>query len=111
MVLRYASQDVRADRQIVMEAVRSNGLSLEFASGDLRGEQRVATEAVRQNGLSLQFASVWLRAEPDVPLEAMAQLGITPNDLLDYRRIVLEAEQRESKVFQLATFIDVLDWD
>lgn len=45
------------DRDVVLSAVRQNGLALENASENLREDDSVLREALQQNGLSLAFAS------------------------------------------------------
>ena len=73
--LQFASEELRADRAVVLQAVRQNGLALQFASDELRADRDVVLVAVRQNGSALQFASDELRADRDVALVAVRQNG------------------------------------
>ena len=52
-----------ADRKFVLAAVsaRQNGRALEFASEDLRADRDVVLAAVRQNAYALKYASERLR--------------------------------------------------
>ena len=98
--LRYASKDLRADREVVLTAVRQNGLALEFANDDLRADREVVLAAVQQAGLALQFADetllqdeqfvaeladvcplgiVW-RYKPQVTLEETARRAMRSKD-------------------------------
>ena len=75
--LRDASDVLRADREVVLAAVRQNGLALQFARHKLRTTDRdVVLAAVRQNGLALQFVDAGLNFDRDgVALEAVQRTG------------------------------------
>eukprot|EP00413_Alexandrium_margalefii_P049239 CAMPEP_0204609338 /NCGR_PEP_ID=MMETSP0661-20131031/60854_1 /ASSEMBLY_ACC=CAM_ASM_000606 /TAXON_ID=109239 /ORGANISM="Alexandrium margalefi, Strain AMGDE01CS-322" /LENGTH=281 /DNA_ID=CAMNT_0051620991 /DNA_START=85 /DNA_END=930 /DNA_ORIENTATION=+ len=73
--LEYASDDLRADRDVVLAAVTQNGLALEHASDDLRADRDVVLAAVAQHGLALHYASGDLRGDRDVVLAAVAKHG------------------------------------
>lgn len=49
--LEYASEALKADREVVMEAVQQNGDALKYASNELRVDREVVMESVR----ALQF--------------------------------------------------------
>ena len=95
LAIAYASPGLQADREIVLEAVRQNGDALQYASTELWADREVLLEAVRQNGDALQYASTELQADREVLLEAVRQNG----DALRYasaelwadREVVLEA--------------------
>ena len=71
--LAYASQCLRNDREIVLEAVmcghrdddESSG-PLEFASEDLRNDQDIVLEAVKGSEYALQFASEDLQNDREI---------------------------------------------
>ena len=73
--LEYASKELRADREIVLAAVKRNGWALRFASKELRADRQFVLAAVKAGGDALQFASVELRADREVVLAAVAQRG------------------------------------
>ena len=54
-LLKFASEEFREDREIVMAAVMQNGLSLEYASEELREDREIVMAAVTQNGLALNY--------------------------------------------------------
>ena len=56
---------------MVLEAVKNNGFSLRFASYELRNDKEVVLEAVKNVGFALQFASETLRNDREVVLEAV----------------------------------------
>ena len=95
LAIAYASPGLQADREIVLEAVRQNGDALQYASRELWADREVLLEAVRQNGDALRYASAELQADREVLLEAVRQNG----DALRYasaelwadREVVLEA--------------------
>lgn len=103
MALRYASQDLRADRNLVEEAVRRNGGdALQYATEELRNEPKLVMQALEapkgsskalafsaklaadrtfvlqvleKDGLSLQYVAPSLKADPSVVLVALQQNG------------------------------------
>merc|ERR1711988_1140776 len=71
--LQYASMDSRADRDLVMLAVGSNGLALQFAHMDLRADRELVMRAVRCHGLALEFAHVSLQVDDEIAELAVRQ--------------------------------------
>jgi uncharacterized protein YoaH (UPF0181 family) len=59
--LKYASDELRADKKVVLAAVMQNGEALKYASDELRADKKVVLAAVMQNGEALKYASVDLR--------------------------------------------------
>ena len=57
----HASEKLRGNRDLVLEAVRNNGLSLAHVSVKLRGNYDIVLESVKNNGLSLTNDSEKLR--------------------------------------------------
>ena len=49
----YEIQELKKDKDDVMQAVAQNGLSLQFASKELQNDKDVVIKAVAQNGGSL----------------------------------------------------------
>ena len=79
----------RVDRDIVLYAVRQNGLALQYAflglrrrpedfsvEEDLRDDRKVVLAAVRQNGLALEIANNKFRKDREVVLAAVIQNGL-----------------------------------
>ena len=60
-VLRHASAELRADKEVVLAAVQKNGLALEHASRRLRADREVVLTAVEQNDRALKFAPLRIR--------------------------------------------------
>ena len=52
--LKYASAEIRADREAVLAAVAQNGWALRYASWELRRDPEVALTAVRNTGNALE---------------------------------------------------------
>ena len=50
------------DRDFMLERVLKNGLHLEHASETLRADREIVSEAVKQNGLSIMYEKieVWI---------------------------------------------------
>jgi hypothetical protein len=62
------------DRDVVLSAVKQNGMALQFA-GTLIQDKQVVTIAVNQNGTALQFAGSYTQ-DKDVVLTAVMQHGM-----------------------------------
>ena len=69
--LKYASVELRADKEVVLTAVAGDGKSLEYASVELRADKEVVLTAVANDGKSLEYASKELRGDKEVIVEAM----------------------------------------
>lgn len=50
-------KQLRGDRDVVLEAVKRDGLDLAHATDELRADLNLVLEAVKQNGLALKFAA------------------------------------------------------
>ena len=48
---------LKADKEVVLEAVKQDRNALQFASEKLKADKEVVLEAVKQNGWVLKFAS------------------------------------------------------
>ena len=51
--LEFASQELRSDKEVVLEAVKNCGSALEFASQNLRRDEEIVYSAVKNNGLGV----------------------------------------------------------
>ena len=59
------------DKEVVLAAVRQNGLVLQFASSELQNDQDVVRVAMGQNKDALKFASVEIQSNQGFINEAM----------------------------------------
>ena len=62
--LRFASAELRGDREIVLAAVKQRGCALLYASAELRGDREIVLVAV------LQYEYDQFRNESDVALDS-----------------------------------------
>lgn len=69
--LEYASQQLRGDKQVVLEAVSRNGLSLRHATPAIRFDRGVVLAAIRECPMALEHAHDSLRHEHDIILTAV----------------------------------------
>jgi histidinol phosphatase-like PHP family hydrolase len=51
------------DKEVVLAAVKQNGLALEYASKELQNDREVVLAAVKQDGRALEYASDELKSE------------------------------------------------
>ena len=64
--LMNASDTLKADREVVLEAVKTKGGALESASDTLKADREVVLEAVMNWGVALRFASEELQNDPEL---------------------------------------------
>ena len=87
--------DYHDDSEVVLLAVKKNGLALQFASERLRNDRDVVAVAVQRNGLALQFASDALKQDKDIVTQAIqsngAALAHVPAAFLHDRDLILAA--------------------
>ena len=98
MNLKLASNQLRADFDIVMLALQSTGSALEFASEDLRSNREIVLAAVQNSGRALLFCTnSSLLADREVVLSAVSDWGyaleVASDDLKNDRYIVRRAIQ------------------
>ena len=68
----WAAVELRADREIVLAAVKQNGLALEYVAAELQANHEIVLAAVSQNKGSLQYASEAIRTS-DRPIQLFAE--------------------------------------
>lgn len=73
-VLEYASEELKNDKEIVLEAVKQNGNALGYACDRLKNDKEVMIEAVKQNGCALEYASDRLKNDKDFILEILQKI-------------------------------------
>ena len=74
--LEWADTALRADREVVLAAVRNcgyQGFTLSIASAELRSDRAVVVAAVSRCGQALQWAAPALRADREVVVVAVTQ--------------------------------------
>jgi hypothetical protein len=58
----------------VLEAVKQNGYALKYASEELRGDKELVLEAVKNNPLAFDFAGEELQKDIDVMAEVLRHI-------------------------------------
>ena len=67
----YASDRLKADRDIVLAAVQTDGQMLYYTTKELRDDKEIVLKAVEQKPLILKYASSRLRSDIDVAIMAI----------------------------------------
>jgi hypothetical protein len=112
---RFASQNLQRDREIALKAIcRQVGKILALASETLRSDREVVLEAVRIYGPALQFASETWRSDREVVLQAVRcdgfSLQFASVDLKADREVVLQAIQHQQSLWDAEGGNDVLQF-
>lgn len=88
--LQYAAKELRSDREVVVTAVRSQGSALYWAAREFRSDREVVLEAVHSQGEALQYAAAEYKADRDVVLAAVSSRGFA----LGYAAAELRRDQQ-----------------
>lgn len=107
VALEYASPSQKMNRAIVLEAIRSNGLALQYAPKPLQADFEIVLTAVQNEGNSLQYADPTLKANPTIVRAAITQRGRSLEYASDTIRntpeIVLAAVTKDGRAFTYAS--------
>ncbi len=72
-VLAYASEEILADKDVILKAVKIDGQTFYYASQELRDDKEVALEAIKNKWLIIKYASKRLRGDKDIAIVALNQ--------------------------------------
>jgi len=104
--LQDTNERYRADRDIVLTAVRRSGEALEHAEEELRADSEVVMAAVQQSGRALHFAAETLQADVGMALAAVSQNGLVlemvPEALRANREVTLAAVRQNGFALEFA---------
>ena len=98
LALQYASEELRGDPQVLLEAVTQNGIALVYASEKLKGDRELVLAAVKQNDSALEYASEELRADLNFIKEVIKQ---NPK-LAENLKFILKAVRQNFLVLRFA---------
>ncbi|KAF0981765.1 hypothetical protein FDP41_012422 [Naegleria fowleri] len=79
--LKYASDELKGNRQLVLKAVTNFGRALKYCSDELRKDRDIVRSAVRNCGIALSFACPELRNDMSIILEAVENCGFIIDNL------------------------------
>ena len=61
--IRYIDYTLRGDEELILYAVKSNGMLLYYADDELKDNYEIVKKAVANNGLALRYASDRLQSD------------------------------------------------
>ena len=107
-VFQYVDYSLRSDRMVVLEAIKTYGISIRYASDDIKEDKDIVLEAVKRNGHVLRYINDDLIRDKDVVLEAVKNIGnalqYASLELRGDRDVVLEAVKRDGNALKYATY-------
>jgi len=104
--LKNASDTLKNDKDIVLEAIKNNGYSLEYASDRLKNDREIVLEAIKTDFWALKYASDTLKNDKEIVLEAIKNgnsLQYASNTLKNDKEIVLEAIKNNGYFLEYAS--------
>lgn len=92
------------NKNLILAAVRHNGMALEYAHPDLKKDKEVVLVAIKQNGMALQFANSSLRKNKEIVLSAIRSKGkafvFASPALKNNKQFILNAIHSNDTVFK-----------
>jgi hypothetical protein len=105
--LKYASESLKNNKEVVLIIVDYFGCSLKYASESLRNDKEVVLAAITQSGAALKYASINLQNDRNIVFIAVNQEGYSleyvSESLKDDQEIVLVAIKRRIDAFQYSS--------
>merc|ERR1711862_81163 len=71
MILQFASQNLKADKELVLKAVKFSWRALQHASDKLKSDQDIVNAALAQSPRALQFVAESMKNNRDLVLEVV----------------------------------------
>jgi hypothetical protein len=106
MLLVHFDKEYRANRKIVIAAVRQNGEALKHADASLRNDKEIVKIAVETDCNAIKFASFETTCDPDIYQVALKKRGgaldLLPNRLKRDKDVVRMAVERDGLALQYA---------
>ena len=87
--LEYADKKLQADKEVVLAALKQDGRALQYADKKLKADKNFVLVAVKQNGDALEYADKKLKADKNFVLVALKQDG----EALEYADKKLQADK------------------
>ena len=104
--LKYTSEAIRAERDIVMLAVRQTPMALKYAGEKLRNEKGVVMHAISWHGMALKHAGPKLQGDIEVVIKAVSDNGLAlqfaNKNLRSNARVVSIAVDENGEALQYA---------
>ena len=96
ILFKYAKPDLRANKFIVMAAVKAKGVALAHASKELQNDKEIVLEAVKQDADAFKFASKELKWDKEVFLTIKMRgrasaLEFASSEIQDEKELVITA--------------------
>lgn len=108
LALEYACEELRADREIVLTAVKNDSLALRFACEKFKSDREIVLAAVKKNGYALEYASNKLKTDKEVVFVAIkdgwASLEYASDELKTDKNFVLEAIKHSEYSFEILEY-------
>ena len=74
-LLKYAQEEIKSNKEIILQAVKSSGLNIEYASESLKNDREIVMAAVQNNGRSLNYVLKEFGSDREVVLEAVRNVA------------------------------------
>lgn len=101
--IEFASPELRDDKELILEAVKNDGINLCWASDRLKNDKEIVLTAVEYDGKSLEFASDELKDDKEFMMKACKingyALEFASDRLKNDREVVLEACKNNKSIF------------
>ena len=73
--LKFAAENFKNDREIVLKAVESDGAALEFAAENFKNDREIVLKAIESKRAALKFAAENIKADQEFIFEIIENIG------------------------------------
>ncbi len=105
---KYASDELINDRDVILVALKKDGLLIRFINDELKNDKTIASIAVKQNGLALEHLNINLQKDKEIVLEAIKQnykaFYYANNDLKIDNNFILNAIKQDIKLNKILIY-------
>mmetsp|Transcript_44837 Transcript_44837/g.106403 ORF Transcript_44837/g.106403 Transcript_44837/m.106403 type:complete len:296 (-) Transcript_44837:36-923(-) len=105
-MLQDAPEELAADKELIILAVKANGRALESAADSLRADREVVMAAVTQDGIALKWVDETLRGDPEVAKKACSHSGMAlwwaSDAMRRNREVVAVAVRQDGRALEAA---------
>jgi len=100
----HAAESLKSDKNFVLEVVKTNGYAvIKYASQNLQADKDIWIAAVTKNGNSWKYASDHLKSDKDVLFTAFKDQGLTLNENMTAKQLMIAKVTQDGNALEYAS--------
>jgi len=109
----YVSQELRADKEIVLKVIEKDPIMFKYASEELKADKDFILLAIKKNGMVFMFASEYIRADKEIVLKVIEEktymFMFASEDIRADKEIILKVIENDPTMFEYVADEIMLD--